>query len=75
MMSSFEVVDNLLRGNPADRVGQVVLVEQIENPLGDQPCPDRVERDLLPTEVVRRFLARGERELAKLQCLPLDQLL
>ena len=56
----------------ADGVGQV-LAQQLQHPVGDQVRPGRIERHLAAVEVVVRFLARGEREIADLQGQLADQ--
>src|SRR5262249_53058765 len=55
-------------GHAADRCWQWIA-EQFEHPVRDQVRAPRIERDLAAIEVVVRFLAGGEREVAHLQGL------
>ena len=57
----------------ADRLGAVGR-KQVENALADQPRAGRVERDLLAVEIEAGLLARGQREVAKLQGLGANQI-
>lgn len=50
----------------ADRV-ELHIGQQVEQPFADQPQSLRVQRDLLAVEVVARFFAAGEREVAELE--------